>query len=129
MLYCIDRFLGSGIKRIYWAFLIFVSGMIIFYTKAYVIMALVPALLIWVVLSYKDRISNKLIRTLIVPVLMVLSIGAIVGSINLLGQYDMKYSADNFFKTADDMQNWHYKEGREHKRNARPGFKLYPRPI
>lgn len=111
MIYAIDRFLQTGVKRFLWGIAVVLSGMIIFYTKAYVVMSLVPALLIWVVLSYKDRIRNKVVRTVIVPFLLVFSAGAIVVSVNLLGQYQAKYSVDNFFRTADSMQNWHYVEG------------------
>lgn len=111
MMYGIDQFLNGGMKRYFWLLLVLLCGLIIFKTKAYVVMALVPAMMIWVVLSSKDKIQNKTVRVLIVPFLFVLSIGAVIGSVSLLGKYQERYTFEHFFSTAESMQDWHYKEG------------------
>jgi hypothetical protein len=111
MVYAIDKYLTAGVKRFFWALLILVCAKVVFSVKAYVIMALVPALVIWVVLNAKDRIKNSLIRALIVPFLLFFSMFGMYISISVLGKYQDKYSVDNFFDSANSMQGWHYKEG------------------
>ncbi len=111
MLYSIDRFLEAGVKRFFWAMVILLCGQIIFSVKAYVVIALAPAIVIWVVLSVKDRIKNKFVRGIIVPVLMVISVLGMALSIEFLGRYQERYSLENFFNSAYSMQTWHYQEG------------------
>lgn len=111
MLYAIDRFLEAGVKRVFWAVVILLAGMVIFSVKAYVIMALAPALVIWIVLNTKDKIKNKLIRAIIVPFLIAISIVGMAFSLEVLGRYQSKYALDNFFNQAYSMQTWHYQEG------------------
>jgi len=111
MLYAIDRFLETGIARVFWSLVILYSGMVIFSVKAYVVMALAPALVIWVVLNTKDKIQNKLLRTLVVPFLIVFSVVGMAYSLEILGRYQSKYSIENFFDSAYSIQTWHYQEG------------------
>ncbi|TVR39035.1 MAG: hypothetical protein EA392_07890 [Cryomorphaceae bacterium] len=111
MMYGIDRFLRSSLTGWGWLFLVLYSGFVIFSIKAYVIMALAPALLVWMVMNYKDRIKNQLIRTLIVPFLLAMALVGVVASVQLLGQYQSKYSLENFLTSAQSIQNWHYIEG------------------
>lgn len=111
MMYGIDQFLKGGMKRYLWLMIVVWCGVVIFTTKAYVLMAMVPALMIWVVLGSKDRIKNRTIRALIVPFLFVLATGGVVGSLTLLGKYQERYTVEEFFETAQSMQGWHYKEG------------------
>lgn len=111
MLYGIDRFLQAGVQRIFWALVILISGKVIFSVKAYVIMALVPALVIWVVLNTKDKIKNSLLRALVVPFLIGISLVGMAFSLEVLGKYQSKYALQNFFDQAYSMQTWHYQEG------------------
>lgn len=111
MLFGIDRFLQRGVRRFFWLAFVIACGIIIFSIKAYVIMALTPALVMWVVLNTKDRIRNKLLRALIVPVLLILSLGGVAFSIDMLGRYKSRYSVENFVTSAQSIQAWHYVEG------------------
>lgn len=111
MLYAIDKFQEKGAFRWAWLLLMIYFGSVIFSVKAYVIMALAPALIIWVILNFKDKIRNSIVRSILVPFLLIASIFGIAGAINILGQYQSKYSIDNFMKTAHGMQTWHYQEG------------------
>jgi len=111
MLYGIDRFLETGFKRVFWSLVTLYCGMVIFSVKAYVIMALAPALVIWVVLNTKDKIKSKLIRVSVIPFLIAISIVGMAFSLEVLGRYQSKYSMENFFSSAHSMQNWHYQEG------------------
>lgn len=111
MLYAIDKFQEKGAIKLVWLILLIYFGYVIFSIKAYVIMALAPALILWVILNFKDKIRNSIVRTVLVPFLLVASIFGIAGALNVLGQYQSKYSIDNFMMTAHGMQTWHYQEG------------------
>lgn len=111
LVYSLDKFLIGGVQRLFWAALIFYCGWVIFSVKAYVIMALVPALLIWVIMNFKDRIKDKFFRAAIVPVLFGLAAVGVSLSLNILGQYQEKYSVEKFLSSARSIQNWHYIEG------------------
>lgn len=111
MVYGIDKFLRKGYWRFVWLIVAVVSGIIIFYIKAYVIMALAPALVIWLVMSAKDRIDNSFIRASILPLLVVFAVGGVIGTMNILEQYQSKYTLENFYSSAESMQSWHYVEG------------------
>ena len=79
--------------------------------KSYIIMSLVPALLIWFFLDYKDRIRSVILRNLSVPLFLVLSFYFISIAVNKLGEYNQKYSIEEVLDTARGMQSWHYVEG------------------
>lgn len=111
VVYAIDRFLVGGIQRWKWLTLSVVCALVIFNIKAYVIMALAPALVVWVILSVKDRVRNKFLRSLIVPILLALTVVGVAVSIQVLGQFQAKYSIENITSTARSMQSWHYVEG------------------
>ncbi len=111
LFYAINRFLKGGLARWFWLFLAVVCGAIIFSIKAYVIMALAPALMLWVVMNSREKIRNKILRALVVPVLFIVAIVAVVGVVDLLGKYQTKYSIENFYSSAESMQSWHYVEG------------------
>jgi len=111
MVYGIDRFLEPGIRRWKWLLLTLLCGYIIFSIKAYIIMALTPALVVWVIFSVKDRIRNNFIRIVLMPLLLILSIVGVIASVEILGRYQSKYSFERFTSTAQSMQSWHYVEG------------------
>jgi hypothetical protein len=110
MLYAIDKFQEKGTSKLLWLLLLLYFGYVIFSTKAYVIMALAPAIIVWVVLNFKDRIANPVLRAIVVPFLLTISVIGVAGAVQVLGQYQSKYSLDNFLSTAHGMQTWHYLE-------------------
>ncbi len=109
--YAIDRFLRDGFSKWFWLGVTFLSGAIIFSIKAYIIMALAPALLVWVVMNGKDRIRNKFLRSLVIPVLLIFSVVGIAATLQLLSLYNSRYSLERFAETAQSVQTWHYVEG------------------
>ncbi|NND94678.1 MAG: hypothetical protein HKN45_07395 [Flavobacteriales bacterium] len=112
VIYLADQFNRRGILKggITMVFMV-ICSYIIFQIKAYVLISLIPAILIWIILSYRERMENVVIRKLLFPFLMVISIGAIGYAIQWLGSYTTKYNMDTVFDTAESMQTWHYIEG------------------
>src|SRR5690554_3934297 len=112
IVYSIDKFLVKrGVRKWLWIGLTIICAIIIFSIKAYVIMALVPALVVWIVMNVRDKIKNNLVRTLLVPVLLVLCVAGVGVALQVLGEYNIKYSIDNFASSAKSIQSWHYVEG------------------
>ena len=84
---------------------------IIFQVKAYVIMSLGPAMMVWFVMQTRSRISNPVLKAIVAPVFIATSLIGVVYVVGLLGQYSEKYSVDSVLTTASGMQTWHYVEG------------------
>ncbi len=111
LLYAMDKIKRKEGRRLFnWA-VAAVSGYVIFSIKAYILMSFLPALLIWYFLEYRERIRNKMVKTLALPVFLSISLVAVVLSISLMGQYSSKYKIEGILGTAKGMQSWHYVEG------------------
>lgn len=104
----IDRKARSKILSI---LILFIAGFIVFKVKAYVIISLVPALVIWLVMHVKGGISNNFVRKAIAPFFLAITFVGVGYSVTLLGTFTEKYSIDGVLKTAKGMQTWHYVEG------------------
>jgi hypothetical protein len=75
--------------------------------KPYIILSLLPCLVMWVILTYRKRIYNQLLRIISGPIFFVIAIALAVLMIQKVGQSAQKYSVNNFFKSAQTMQQWH----------------------
>ncbi|NEN23412.1 hypothetical protein G3O08_07855 [Cryomorpha ignava] len=82
-----------------------------FVVKAYVLISLLPAIILWRTLHLRDKIKNSYIRAAILPLVGAVSIFAMVYTLNFMAQYNKTYSMDSFVDTAQSMQGWHYVEG------------------
>lgn len=111
MIYAIDKFLITKSSRWIWLGVAVLCGMMIFSIKAYVVTAIVPAMVIWVVMNTKDKIRNELIKVLIVPVLLTFCAIGVFAALEILGDYNSRYSVENFSGSARSIQSWHYVEG------------------
>jgi hypothetical protein len=88
-----------------------VSGYLIGVIKSYILLAMIPAMLIWYAYTFRNKIKNNFIRTSMTPILFVVS--AIVGLFMLqqLGKVFTKFNLENIEKKAEDMQRWHTVRG------------------
>lgn len=112
LIHSIDKLIaGHSFLRWLHVLSVLICSYIIFNIKAYVIVSLVPAVIIWVIMNFRDSIRNKVIRVMSLPFLVVASFFFVSITLNFVGQYTTKYSLDNVMKTADGMQSWHYVEG------------------
>jgi 4-amino-4-deoxy-L-arabinose transferase-like glycosyltransferase len=112
LIYAIDQYFFRKKKNLRVLITILTSGGLIFYAKPYILIAITPAIIIWVVYGYKDRIKISLIRFMFVPFLIGLIFGATYFVLNLTSKYIPKYALENLLISAQTMQNWHYVEGK-----------------
>ena len=82
-----------------------------FVVKAYVIISLAPAIILWRTLYLRDKIKSGIIRAAMLPIVGVLAIFGMVNALNIMAQYNAAYSVNSFVGTAQSMQGWHYVEG------------------
>lgn len=87
--------------------ILMISFYIIGIVKSYILMALLPALAVWVFLIYRSKIKSAALKGFVTPFLLV--VAAIVGFFMLqtLASTFQKFSIDNFQERAEDMQRWH----------------------
>lgn len=111
-LYYLNKVLNGRVFNFKGIVIIVVSAFLIFKIKAYVLISLVPAVLVWRTLYLRDRIKIRWIKGLVLPVFGSIAIIAVVYALNILGQYNKRYSVDSFVSTAQSMQGWHYVEGK-----------------
>jgi hypothetical protein len=76
--------------------------------KVYIILSFMPAYTFWLIFRYKNLISSKFIKTMMSPILFILSISLGVFVFIKIAQYSHRYAFDNLVRTAKDTQNWLY---------------------
>jgi hypothetical protein len=111
LLYHVNQIASGKFWQINSLFIIIASAYFMFVVKAYVLISLIPAILLWRTLYLRDRIKSSVFRALTLPVVAALSVVAIVYSLEILARYNSTYSLDSFVNTAQSMQGWHYVEG------------------
>lgn len=125
-------FWGSGILKdsitfgclgwmTYSAYLIFFkgrniirNGLVLFFTgylaimlKAYIVISFVPALLFWVLFTYRSRIQNQFIKVVFGPAMFAIALLFSFLMVQLLGSEFSKFSLQNVMDTAQTFQTWH----------------------
>ena len=122
MIACIGFFVWGayygGIKRqnlIKSILYVLVSIYFISIIKAYIVIALVPATMVWFFLHYRKKIKNKTTKMLLGPIFLLL--GGFMGFLvlqKLSSSLDDRFSQDQILKYAINMQQYHARETKEH---------------
>lgn len=110
-------------KTLNWIFSI-ISIFIISLIKAYVIVALGPALLLFYSISRRERIKNIVVKKVITPLVVLVGLGIAGYSFISLGEYFPDYSIENFAKTASVYQQHHFKGEESTEAGTRSGYTL-----
>lgn len=79
--------------------------------KSYILMAMIPGLLLWVVFALRGGIKNSFIRNSITPFFIVISIGLGGFILTKMGSVFSKFNVDNIEQKAEGMQRWHTVRG------------------
>jgi hypothetical protein len=87
--------------------LLIFSFYMLYIIKTYIVMAFVPAILIWVFFKYRDNIKNDFIRTTVTPALIVVSMVGALFAVTRIGGTGGYWSVDQMQTRAKDMQWWH----------------------
>lgn len=82
---------------------IYIIGMV----KGYILMALLPAVVLWIFMIYRNKIKSQIIRTLATPFFLALTVLAGAFILTSLASTFKKFSIENVQDRAEDMQRWH----------------------
>ncbi len=85
-----------------------ISFYVIFTIKAYIIVSFIPASALWIVLTYKNHIKNKVLKFVVAPFIIILALGGAFATFYYLGNSSGQYSLDNFLNTSSVLQSNHY---------------------
>jgi hypothetical protein len=80
--------------------LLIASAVCIFSVKKFILQAFVPAALLWIYMGNLNRISSVVLRVLLFPILIAISILSTYYSFVKIGEGDRRYAVENIAKTA-----------------------------
>lgn len=111
ILYHVNEVMGGKFWQLKSLIIIILAGYFMFVVKAYVIISLAPAIILWRSLYLRDKIKSGIVRALVLPLFGLVGVVGMVWVLNFMAMYNSTYSVDSFVGTAQDMQGWHYVEG------------------
>lgn len=86
--------------------LLIISSWLIARVKVYVLLALLPAMMIWVMMMYTKNIQNTFFRRFSAPMFFFLGTFGGLIAVQLLGQVFPKYSFENLLLEAEKVRWW-----------------------
>jgi hypothetical protein len=96
----VDRLFFRKKVSILHVLLFILSVWCIFSVKKFILQAFVPAALLWIYLSNLKRISSVVLRVLLLPILIAISIFSTYYSFVKIGEGDRLYAVENIARTA-----------------------------
>ncbi len=102
--YAVYQFLILKRRRLKYLLLLIVCSMIIILIKPYIFFALAPGSIVWNYFYKLKKIRNPIMRTLSLPLILVLAGSIIVLGFRFFGEYLGEYSLDNILKKAVKTQ-------------------------
>lgn len=104
--YINDIFIERKYNPLNFLYLI-ISAIFISLTKGYILLAFLPAGVMWIFFTYQIKIKSQLLRYLAGPFMVALTVISIFLLINVIGDSLDKFSLDKLEQTAEDFQRWH----------------------
>ncbi len=97
----------NGRKIILNSIIIFIFTYICLELKAYIIVSLSPAIILWIMFYYRNKINSSFLRSVFMPMTLAISLGAGLIVVERLGSQFKTYSIDGALSTAESFQEWH----------------------
>jgi hypothetical protein len=102
--YGVYKFMIKKERKLKYLVLLIVSAIIIMIIKPYILFAMLPGSLVWIFFNRLTKIRNPLLRTMFLPLILLLSGFFIISSLQYLGAYLGEYSLDNILNKAVKTQ-------------------------
>lgn len=106
LFYALYNIFIKGRKIISSVLLLLLSVYILASVKAYVLLALAPAMGAWIFWTYRSRIPNKPLRILSTPIFLGLMLILGYGLLIQMGNVFQRYALENVLQTANQTQWW-----------------------
>jgi hypothetical protein len=74
--------------------------------KIYILLSIAPALILWVLLLYKDKFKNAFVRFVIGPFVFALAFGGGFYAISYFGEQSQRYNLETLAYTAETTARW-----------------------
>jgi hypothetical protein len=87
-------------------FILIFSFFIIYEIKIYILLCFIPALFIWLYVMYMGRVRNLVIKTMVLPVSLVLLIGSGYFTVRKIGEENRRYNLEKLSQTAEATARW-----------------------
>ena len=91
--------------------IILISGFIIFKLKAYIILGFMPALFVAIYINTKDRIHNKVLKSILAPLLFIIIIATGYFLISNIIESSNKYKVETLESRVHGFHSWHTTTG------------------
>lgn len=125
LVYCIYKiFLEKKLSPRLWLELILAIYLLLV-IKTYIILSFLPALGIWIFLTYQKKIKNTFTRIVSTPLFISMAIGFGMYSIQKIGEYNPEFAMENIRQRAYDMQEWHTIVAKYHPEGDEGGHSYY----
>jgi hypothetical protein len=98
--YSIDRMFGRRRFSISFVLILLASLYLIFVTKKFVLQAFLPSAILWVFLTRLHSIRSVMLRILVVPVLLSITVVSAYFTVMKVGQGDARYDVEKLATTA-----------------------------
>ncbi len=108
-------------KKVMWVIIFLFSLFVIYQIKLYIVMSLLPAMIIWTYFVNINKVRNPVLRSILAPFVILITITIAGYSIYIVGENNGKYAVENLAKTA---QITAYDVGRYTGRNAGSRYDL-----
>lgn len=107
VVYCFNNIFITGKNRLSNITIAVFALSIILAVRGFVVLSLLPAIVMWVFTSFKDRIKSPALRYLSIPILVIAGLVTVGGLINVIGNELGRFSIEELDQTVKDFQGWH----------------------
>ena len=91
--------------------LLIISSFIIFKLKAYIILGFIPALFVALYINYKDRITNKILKNILAPILLISLATTGYYLLSNMIESSNKYKVETLESRVEGFHSWHTTQG------------------
>jgi len=98
--YEFNRLLVQRRVSILHVFLLLLSLYVIFVVKKFILQAYLPSVLLWTYMNYAMAVRSVLIKMMLIPLMLLLSMVSAYYSVVKVGEGDVRYSVDKIAQTA-----------------------------
>jgi hypothetical protein len=86
--------------------LLLISFLCIYEVKIYILLCFIPALMIWYYMVNMSKIKNLVLKTMILPLTIIILLAGSYYSVKLIGQENRRYNLERLSYTAESTARW-----------------------
>ncbi len=106
-IYCVSNVFLEKKKIVRNLIFMIISMLIIINIRGFIVLATIPAVVVWLFSELGDKIQSTALRVIATPMFLILSTLVIAGLINVIGNELDRFSLNEMDQTIKDFQSWH----------------------